>query len=269
MSKGTNSYNKLTLAKIKERAEYREFVINKQTKGFEQWWQRKFSEAAEKGGKEHTILMSSETGIISHKKYFLKYFKPHIKTNNSKTKVLDVGCGIGTYSKFLARKGFKVTGVDFSEQMIELAKKKSGSEEIDFKVANVYNLPFKDNSFDIVICVAVFQSILKPGMALKEMKRVLKNNGTIVIITLNGSSFEFLSKKDDPFVHKLSWFKHLMLKQGFSKIKTKGIYFFPQSLNFLVDLILKFRVSSFLNLFFPVFKFVSHSCYIEATKEDI
>lgn len=59
-------------------------------------------------------------------------------------KVLDIGCGIGTHSKIFAMKGAKVYGIDISEEMIKIAK--SRSPNCDFRVADMKELPFKNNT---------------------------------------------------------------------------------------------------------------------------
>jgi ubiquinone/menaquinone biosynthesis C-methylase UbiE len=94
-------------------------------------------------------------------------------------RVLDVGCGTGYTACEIAKEyGSRVTGIDISETMISKAKqrarKESLEEKVEFRVADVYNLPFEDDSFD----VALFESVLTPIPgnkvdALKEVVRVV------------------------------------------------------------------------------------------------
>src|SRR5579875_1763419 len=68
------------------------------------------------------------------------------------SKVLEVGCGIGTEAVFLAVRGMQVTAVDISESAIKTARDLAAvyGVEVDFRVGDVLNLPFDDNAFDVV-----------------------------------------------------------------------------------------------------------------------
>jgi len=98
--------------------------------------------------------------------------------------LLDVGCGTGHWSGFFADMGYRVTGVDISTEMIEVARAAvpSGS----FQVADAHRLPFKDASFDVVASMATLEFCLDAQAAIKEMVRCAKPGGTMLIGTLNG-----------------------------------------------------------------------------------
>lgn len=224
-----------------------------------------------RGVKDYEISYWSKRGLENYKKYFLQYFSHYIgaKEDNSKIKILDVGCGVGIFSKILSDKGFKVFGIDYSEDIINIAKKRPGNENIKFQVGNVYNLQFPDNFFDIVICSGVFQCISNSQKAILEIKRVLKPEGTVIIMTLNVFSLTKFFQKEELKRYNSYWLKKKMAEKGFYKTKIKGIYFFPTFLDFLVDFLLKFKICDFLNLFFPIFIFFSHSFYIEGKKSNM
>jgi ubiquinone/menaquinone biosynthesis C-methylase UbiE len=116
-------------------------------------------------------------------------------------KVLDLGCGNGRFSKYLQETDY--TGADFSEKMIEQAKKRFPNKK--FIVANVLNLPFKDNIFDKIYSVAMIHQIPSHKYrleALLEIKRVLKPNGQIFLTAWKASGtpplrcFERVEGKD-------------------------------------------------------------------------
>jgi ubiquinone/menaquinone biosynthesis C-methylase UbiE len=97
-------------------------------------------------------------------------------------KILDLGCGNGRLLELFKGLDIDYVGVDGSEKLIEIAKKKY--LQAKFQKANVLNLPFKDNYFDKVFCIAVFHHIPSQELRirfLKEIKRVLKPNGVLVL----------------------------------------------------------------------------------------
>ena len=97
-------------------------------------------------------------------------------------RVLDVACGTGDMCLLLAKQGCLVTGVDLSEEMLAIAKRKAESGE--WKVANAEQLPFEDNSFDAVTCAFGVRNFVHLEQGLNEMLRVLKPGGTMVILEL-------------------------------------------------------------------------------------
>lgn len=83
--------------------------------------------------------------------------------------ILDVGCGTGNLSYHLQKEGYNVTGLDVSGFALAEAKKrgiKSVLGDLDSE------LPFKDNSFDCVVCCQVLQHIFEPLKLVSDMKRV-------------------------------------------------------------------------------------------------
>lgn len=97
--------------------------------------------------------------------------------------VLDVSCGMGSFTRFLkARLPFvEVSGFDFSDFAIEKAKEIDS--RIDYKVGDVYDMPYKDNSFQTLTAGEILEHLEHPNKFLKECKRVLKKNGRIIITT--------------------------------------------------------------------------------------
>lgn len=93
--------------------------------------------------------------------------------------VLDVGCGDGTVGNFLQENlGAKVLGIDISKEAVEKAKK-SG---LDARVcSSEEKFPFKDQSFDVVFWGDNAEHLFNPGICLKEIKRVLKEKGRLIL----------------------------------------------------------------------------------------
>jgi len=116
---------------------------------------------------------------------------------DKKLKVLDVGTGFGINVAFLARwlaKGSVVWTVDPSKEVladVEAALDKESSLVIRFAVATADDLDFRDGYFDFVVSVMVLHHIEKLKPALREMARVLKPGGTLVVVDYKpGASHE-------------------------------------------------------------------------------
>jgi ubiquinone/menaquinone biosynthesis C-methylase UbiE len=95
-------------------------------------------------------------------------------------KILDVGCGNGNLFTFLPDGKYELFGVDFSENMIAEAKNNCKTNA-SFSVADAEELPFDDDTFDIIVCNASFHHYIHPDAVLEEMRRVLKNGGELLI----------------------------------------------------------------------------------------
>lgn len=74
-------------------------------------------------------------------------------------KVLDLGCGSGWLSVFISKYGFDVTGIDIAKPAIDLGKlwAQEDNVKVDFLVGDLLNLPFKENTFDAVVCNSVLE----------------------------------------------------------------------------------------------------------------
>ncbi|RLC64490.1 MAG: hypothetical protein DRI01_03340 [Chloroflexi bacterium] len=93
--------------------------------------------------------------------------------------MLDCGCGTGRFADFFVQRGAKVIGLDISKNMAKIAKRKVPPAE--FVIGDVVNTPFKESQFDIVVCSQVLTHLHEYKKPLLEMKRVIKDNGTIII----------------------------------------------------------------------------------------
>ncbi len=99
--------------------------------------------------------------------------------------MLEIGCYRGHYLELLRKDGWEgeYTGVDITPAFIEECKKKFPDE--NFQLGDARQLPFADNSFDVVMCTGVLMHLDRPWQALAEAERVATNK---VIISTYGSS---------------------------------------------------------------------------------
>jgi demethylmenaquinone methyltransferase/2-methoxy-6-polyprenyl-1,4-benzoquinol methylase len=94
-------------------------------------------------------------------------------------RILDLAAGTGTSSAVLAKSGAHVVAADFSAGMIEVGKRKH--PDLEFVQADAMDLPFKTGEFDVVTISFGLRNIADPKKALREMCRVLKPGGRLVI----------------------------------------------------------------------------------------
>lgn len=97
-------------------------------------------------------------------------------------KILEIGVGTGKNIKYYS-KDVEVTAIDFSKKMLEKASSKIGNKNnIELVEMDVESMKFPDNSFDTLVTSFVFCSVPNPVDGLKEMRRVCKNNGKILML---------------------------------------------------------------------------------------
>ncbi len=98
--------------------------------------------------------------------------------------VLDVACGPGIISCYFAKLARHVTGLDFVPAMLDRAGRYQAEQHVDnitWQLGSSSDLPFAENTFDCVITRFSFHHFFEPLAALREMKRVAKPGGTVVI----------------------------------------------------------------------------------------
>ncbi len=105
----------------------------------------------------------------------------HLKIGS---KVLDVGAGTGGIIPYLLEAtgpDGTVWAIDFAEEMVKVGRRKFLEDRVSFEVASVESLPFEKEFFDHVVCFGALPHFEDQPMALKEMGRVLKPRGTLII----------------------------------------------------------------------------------------
>jgi SAM-dependent methyltransferase len=96
-----------------------------------------------------------------------------------RTRVLDVGCGAGGFLKLASGRGALVSGIDATPELLEIARERSPLG--DFRRGEIEELPFEDESFDLVTGFNSFQFAARPERALREAGRTAHDGGAIVM----------------------------------------------------------------------------------------
>jgi len=149
----------------------------------------------------------------------LKQLKKYIHSGET---ILDLGCGNGRLFQLFKHENVKYFGIDFSEKIIQQAREKYGDH---FQLGDMFSLPFSANYFDTIWSIAVFHHIPSRELrlkALREMKRVLKPNGRIIVSCWNLYQLQYLK-----LLFKFSLRKFL----GLTKLDFKDILISPKNLN--------------------------------------
>lgn len=106
-------------------------------------------------------------------------------------KALDLGCGTGIFTIWLAKQGLDVTGIDLSSEMLAKAREKAQRQDlaIHWIQADINRLPFERETFDLVIGNIVLEFVENPEKVVAEALRVLKKDGRLVIGLINKESY--------------------------------------------------------------------------------
>ena len=96
-------------------------------------------------------------------------------------RILDAGCGEGFITNLIAAniQNADIIGLEYADEALEIARKMN--PQLTYVQGNIYNMPFKDNAYEVVICTEVLEHLEHPESALKELMRVC---GKYLIITV-------------------------------------------------------------------------------------
>lgn len=143
-----------------------------------------------------------------------------------KARILDIPCGTGRLSFFLAEKGYQVTGVDISPAMIKQCEIKliesNIKQKVEFKIGDAEDLSFPDDFFDVVVSLRLFGH-LPPQIrqnVLKELKRVSKS--FLIVVYYHKNSLQGLFRKKMRTTKEIAWHS-LSLNQIDEELKNAGL----------------------------------------------
>lgn len=191
------------------------------------------------------------------------------------TRILDLGCGLGSLTQHFKNIKAKVIGVDISPLSISYAKKHIKSTNITFQVQNGHDLGFTENYFDAVIGNGILHH-LDLKKALPEIFRVLKPGGNIFFTEPNLVNPEIYLERKIPLLRKLVgnsqdetafsrwWIKKILEKYKFKNVQALPFDFLYPALP--VSLSKTLRVFSEILEKIPIIKELSGSMIIKAQK---
>jgi ubiquinone/menaquinone biosynthesis C-methylase UbiE len=170
-----------------------------------EFWNRNVCQAerikdAERGSRE----FFEEAERIRYKYHFyLPQLFDWIAREKPGAGLLEIGCGMGTDLLQLARRDLQVTGIDLTEEGINLARQRFELYDLpaELKVDDAENLSFADNTFDVVYSFGVLHHTPDTQKSIDEVHRVLKPGGLAVIMLYHRKSYNYLIHRllDAPF----------------------------------------------------------------------
>ncbi len=151
--------------------------------------------------------------FVGRRNIILSLLDQHVDRSPNNRRILDVGCGTGANLRYFSRYG-KVTGIDLSKSALQFCNLRG---KYDLIQASGEEIPFRDNSFDVITMLDVLEHIEEDAKTLKELYRVLKPRGTLLITV---PAYNFLwSGHDFASHHKRRYyrgeFKRKIISAGF------------------------------------------------------
>ena len=108
--------------------------------------------------------------------------------------VLELATGTGLIAKHIVNAAAHIEAADVSAEMIAEAKRDNRSAKLHFSVQDMFRLPYADKSFDVVIVSNALHIVPQPEKALAEIRRVLKDDGTLIAPTFTHAENSFSGK---------------------------------------------------------------------------
>ena len=122
--------------------------------------------------------------------------------------VLELATGTGLIAKHIVNAAAHIEATDASPEMIAEAKRNNRSAKLHFSMQDMFRLPYADQSFDVVIVSNALHIVPQPEKALQEMKRVLKDDGTLIAPTFTHAGNSFSGKVRAFFMKRVGFPLH-------------------------------------------------------------
>lgn len=195
--------------------------------------------------KEYYELERKHWWFVAREKILSNYIDKLIKEeklSSSNLQILNVGCGPGRSSEYLSKFG-TVTSVEYDKFCCEFASKKTGLKIIN---GSITELPFENDTFDLVCAFDVVEHVEDDQLAVNELKRVAKNNA-FVLITV--PAYMSLWSHHDVINHHFKRYKKHEIKTLFKNVND-GEEVFSSYFNFFLFLPIYFfrKISNLLKL---------------------
>jgi SAM-dependent methyltransferase len=150
---------------------------------FERQWQSRFEKFATRHRADHLVSGWSAAGLRRRVGVFEELLDGGLLPPGAR--VLELGCGAGTYVRLLAKRGHHVVGLDYSLPSLHRAVTADLPAAGGYLAGDASGLPFRSGTFQAVTCIGVLQALAQSESALAEIARVLEPGGVALVETLN------------------------------------------------------------------------------------
>jgi len=149
------------------------------------------------------------------------------------SKTLDLGCGNGYFANYLSKKGFNVTGIDVSKEIIKFAKLSYKDKNLKFKVSDVFSKDLLNEKYEFILDIGLFHNILpeKRKDYSKRLSSLLLNKGKVFIFCFD--------KREGTFNNENTYFNSLIDMYSYPLSKKEIIETFKD--DFIIDNIKEIR----------------------------
>ncbi|MFA6145789.1 MAG: class I SAM-dependent methyltransferase [Patescibacteria group bacterium] len=141
-------------------------------------------------------------------------------------RILDLGCGVGRISEYLAKKGALVTGIDL-EEMIKKARKENNHPNIEYIIGSMYEKEFPENTFDYILSIGSISACCNTKQKLQKIificHKSLKENGLMLCMD-PFHKWSFLAR---PARFSINEVIKIARENKFKLVKKNGILFWP------------------------------------------
>ncbi len=162
-------------------------------RAFDSVWRARFERFGRTYAEEHQISGWSAEGLARRLRLFAQVLS--WLPVPDRARILELGCGAGTYVRSLAGLGHSVVGVDYSLPSLQRAVSADPGQKGRYMAADGYALPFERGAFDLVICLGVLQAVSRPRELIVEVSRVLRPEGVAVVEALNSLELPAMARR--------------------------------------------------------------------------
>jgi SAM-dependent methyltransferase len=202
---------------------------------FDQEWRARFQRFGRTHASEHAVSGWSVDGLQRRVRIFSRLVDELPLPRAAR--VLELGCGAGTYVRELSARGHRAVGLDYAFPSLARAAAADPERRASYVSADGYALPFRSGSFDLVVCIGVLQALSGPERLLDEIVRVLRPAGVLVVEALNASGVVAMVRRAREILagrpprlcfHSVFRVRRWLQERGVAGLRRVGVYLPPR-----------------------------------------